>query len=207
MTARDQRPYADKLKDPRWQKVRLEVMARDGWTCQQCHDQTSTLHLHHRYYEPGLDPWEYPPDALVTLCEFCHAYETRERPAAEQELLALLRKVGLSCGQLRALTTAIAIADHDQPGHPNAREDTTLAALATHFAHHDLLTILELINDARVIQEKYGRESQTYLEHWDRVNSRFNELADRYEPWRVGRGLPATPPRVPGAWWRPPAEP
>jgi hypothetical protein len=91
---RDPRPYADKLRDPRWQKRRLEILSRDQWTCQLCGDQTSTLAVHHRYYLAGHDPWDYPREALVTLCDFCHERETRERPEVEQQLLALLRRIG-----------------------------------------------------------------------------------------------------------------
>jgi hypothetical protein len=30
------------------------------------------LHVHHKYYQSGLYPWEYPDDALLTLCVVCH---------------------------------------------------------------------------------------------------------------------------------------
>lgn len=30
------------------------------------------LNVHHKYYMQGLKPWEYPNDALITLCEDCH---------------------------------------------------------------------------------------------------------------------------------------
>lgn len=30
------------------------------------------LNIHHKYYVEGKKPWEYPNDALVTLCEDCH---------------------------------------------------------------------------------------------------------------------------------------
>jgi len=30
------------------------------------------LHVHHKYYQIGNQPWEYPNDALVTLCWNCH---------------------------------------------------------------------------------------------------------------------------------------
>ena len=30
------------------------------------------LHVHHKYYQEGLLPWEYPDDALMTLCYKCH---------------------------------------------------------------------------------------------------------------------------------------
>ena len=65
--------YSEKLKDPRWQKKRLEVMERDHFQCQSCFDDTSTLNVHHRVaYRNGDDPWEYELDELVTLCEDCH---------------------------------------------------------------------------------------------------------------------------------------
>ena len=67
--------YADKFKDPRWQKKRLEILERDAWGCMQCGDTDNTLHVHHRYYKKGRDPWDYPDEALVTLCEECHEGE------------------------------------------------------------------------------------------------------------------------------------
>ncbi|MEJ8803423.1 hypothetical protein [Pontibacter sp. H249] len=33
---------------------------------------TKGLHVHHKYYQSGLAPWEYPDDALLTLCLVCH---------------------------------------------------------------------------------------------------------------------------------------
>jgi len=31
-----------------------------------------TLHCHHNYYVEGKLPWEYPLEAMTTLCEVCH---------------------------------------------------------------------------------------------------------------------------------------
>jgi hypothetical protein len=67
--------YSDKLKDPRWQKKRLEILQRDQWMCQKCGDSDSTLHVHHRNYVKDLEPWDYPNDSLITLCEDCHEDE------------------------------------------------------------------------------------------------------------------------------------
>jgi hypothetical protein len=67
--------YSKKLKDPRWQKKRLEVFERDKWTCQKCGMAKNTLTVHHRRYIPGREPWEYPDQLLVTLCEDCHESE------------------------------------------------------------------------------------------------------------------------------------
>jgi len=64
--------YQDKWKDPRWQKRRLEVFARDDWRCRLCNNGKRTLAVHHRVYSSG-NPWDEPMDDLVTLCEDCHA--------------------------------------------------------------------------------------------------------------------------------------
>jgi hypothetical protein len=64
--------YSDKLKSPKWQKKRLEILSRDKFTCKLCKDTETQLHVHHKYYEDGCDPWEYPNTALVTLCAHCH---------------------------------------------------------------------------------------------------------------------------------------
>jgi len=61
--------YAQKLKDPRWQRKRLEVMARDDFKCVFCKDATRTLHVHHKKYVRGKEPWDYQDSDLITLCE------------------------------------------------------------------------------------------------------------------------------------------
>jgi hypothetical protein len=65
--------YSEKLKDPRWQKMRLEIFERDNWRCVECKDHETSLHVHHAYYTRGLNPWEYPRESLSTLCEDCHS--------------------------------------------------------------------------------------------------------------------------------------
>jgi len=83
--------YSEKLKDPRWQKKRLEILERDEWACQVCFDSGSTLVVHHRDYLPNTDPWDYPDSYLITLCEECHEKERKVRPVAENDLLGVLR--------------------------------------------------------------------------------------------------------------------
>lgn len=84
--------YADKFKDPRWQKKRLEILERDDWCCQSCYDSENTLHVHHRWYEKGKDPWDYPDECLVTLCEECHNGETIQMAKACQDLIEAMKK-------------------------------------------------------------------------------------------------------------------
>lgn len=64
--------YFEKLKDPRWQKKRLEIFERDGWRCKECYSKEKTLHVHHLFYLKGKEPWEIPNGFLITLCEDCH---------------------------------------------------------------------------------------------------------------------------------------
>ena len=65
--------YFEKLKDPRWQKKRLEVLESNEWRCERCMDAESTLHVHHRQYFKGREPWDYEVGQLSALCEECHA--------------------------------------------------------------------------------------------------------------------------------------
>ncbi len=64
--------YSDDLKDPRWQKKRLEIFERDQFSCQICLDTTSPIHVHHLTYEKGKRPWEYDDSNFKTLCVDCH---------------------------------------------------------------------------------------------------------------------------------------
>jgi hypothetical protein len=62
--------YAEKLRDPRWQKKRLEILGRDGFACCLCGDKETELHVHHKKYNG--DPLEANNKELETLCKHCH---------------------------------------------------------------------------------------------------------------------------------------
>ena len=64
--------YFQKLKDPRWQKKRLEVMQANDFCCELCGDSNSTLHVHHKEYFKANEPWEYDVKQLAVLCDECH---------------------------------------------------------------------------------------------------------------------------------------
>lgn len=87
--AKEYKPYWEKLKDPRWQRRRLEIMRRDNFTCLECKSATNTLNVHHCYYIKGADPWEHPDSALKTLCEDCHNDATLVKAAFEQIVFTL----------------------------------------------------------------------------------------------------------------------
>lgn len=81
--------YREKLKDPRWQKMRLKIFERDKWTCRNCEDKETSLHIHHIFYESDKDPWDYPENSLITLCKDCHQEEAESYKEAMQNLKGL----------------------------------------------------------------------------------------------------------------------
>ncbi len=64
--------YLEKLKDPRWQIKRLEILERDENECRRCHTCEIRLEVHHLRYIKNHEPWEYENEDLITLCMFCH---------------------------------------------------------------------------------------------------------------------------------------
>lgn len=98
--------YANKLKNPKWQKKRLEILSRDEFTCQHCQDKEETLHVHHMYYEYGKNPWEYDSASLVTLCSGCHEIESEHIKEISPRLLNIL-KANLFSYELERLAEAI----------------------------------------------------------------------------------------------------
>jgi hypothetical protein len=98
--------YSEKLKDPRWQKKRLEVFERDEWSCQRCGDGENTLTVHHLSYSAGKEPWDYPLDNFMTLCQSCHDYEYTNRPTYENMILHMLRQKGFMADDLFYLVAA-----------------------------------------------------------------------------------------------------
>ena len=69
--------YSDLLNTEEWRNKRLKIIKRDNYRCVYCGRQHAKLHVHHKYYSayPNgvlVDPWNYPDDALITLCAYCH---------------------------------------------------------------------------------------------------------------------------------------
>jgi hypothetical protein len=62
--------YSDKLKSPKWQKKRLQILERDNWQCQYCKDTETQLQVHHLKYTN--EPWDADNNDLITACSDCH---------------------------------------------------------------------------------------------------------------------------------------
>lgn len=104
---KDSKTYSEKLRDPRWQRKRLEVMQRDNFTCRSCKSTTTTLNVHHISYTKGAEPWEYELEDLLTLCEDCHEYESDNFPEAKRKLLSALVQGGFDAMLLDMLASAL----------------------------------------------------------------------------------------------------
>lgn len=84
--------YSEKLKHPKWQKKRLQVLNRDKFTCQECGDKESTLHVHHIAYH--TNPWDTPLNLLITLCANCHKQEEENLIISIEKLINTLKSNG-----------------------------------------------------------------------------------------------------------------
>lgn len=106
----EKKSYAELLKDPRWQKKRLEIMQRDNFTCQHCLATEKSLQVHHLVYEKGKKPWEYENDELITLCERCHQNEECENSDSYvlfKELKEAFQHEGYSIELLNSILTRL----------------------------------------------------------------------------------------------------
>ena len=98
------------LKDPRWQKKRLEVMQRDGFRCQHCLSEDKELQVHHAVYHKNYKPWEYENKELITLCRRCHEIETEEKAKSYEifkELKTIFEESGYSFELLNSILSKL----------------------------------------------------------------------------------------------------
>lgn len=108
--------YAEKLRDPRWQRKRLAVFERDDFTCRDCRAKDRPLHVHHCLYEKG-DPWDTDNKFLLTLCDACHDFRQAYENDTKRAVGIIFER--LNPEELREFaTSAVHFAsskDHDAP--------------------------------------------------------------------------------------------
>lgn len=81
--------YWELLRDPKWQRKRLERMEIANFTCEACEAADKTLNVHHKLYRKGAKPWEYENHELEVLCEPCHGGMHRLRDRLNEALARL----------------------------------------------------------------------------------------------------------------------
>lgn len=64
--------YDKLLNKAQWKRKRQVIFKRDNYTCTVCGSQESLCAHHTYYYKRRVNPWEYPDESLVTMCEDCH---------------------------------------------------------------------------------------------------------------------------------------
>ena len=91
--------YSEKLKSPKWQKKRLEILQRDKFICTNCGCKEKQLHVHHKVYIFNNEPWEYENEFFTTLCYECHETEEQYKFFVNQNIRYYIYK-GLTYQQL-----------------------------------------------------------------------------------------------------------
>ena len=152
--------YAEKLRDPRWQKLRLQVFERDGWCCQNCGSSKKTLCVHHRVYLQQKDPWEYPVELLIALCDDCHTEET-EQMARQLDSLSYICKLRLLSPQVCELACALLVSKFQDT------EDNVINMLC--WILRDEKMQQELI--PRYLDDDAGLERRTEIERMARLQN------------------------------------
>lgn len=109
--------YAEKLRDPRWQRKRLQIMERADFACEHCGAADRTLNVHHKLYRKGAMPWEYENHELECVCEGCHeiAHGWRQRL---DEILAQSGDIERIVGFAEAMLAEQLIFEEDEDGNP-----------------------------------------------------------------------------------------
>lgn len=90
--------YSEKLQDENWQARRKEILLLDRHRCRLC-GAKDHLQVHHLVYIIGAEPWKYPDEFLITLCEFCH-YEEEKFKKLIGTIIPELTAVGISCKEI-----------------------------------------------------------------------------------------------------------
>lgn len=108
--------YAINLRSSQWKAKANHIRIRDKHRCKKCKIKGVELHVHHKYYIHGREPWEYPDSALTTLCESCHHgahagkdisefYKKARRKNAPVKRLANKKESGFIMGILKHIFT------------------------------------------------------------------------------------------------------
>jgi hypothetical protein len=79
--------YLMKLKSPKWQKKRLEILNLRNFKCEICGNEERELHVHHRFYLKGRQPWQYDNDVFQVLCSNCHENHHSESKESIKEVI------------------------------------------------------------------------------------------------------------------------
>jgi len=77
--------YPKLLKRREWREKSKAVIAKSP-RCEKCRRTGRRLAVHHRYYEYGRLPWDYPDEAYMVVCSGrCHREADEDREEQETD--------------------------------------------------------------------------------------------------------------------------
>jgi hypothetical protein len=90
------KPYKERLRDPRWQRRRLELLEKAEWACEECGATERTLEVHHTWYRKNALPWEHSDSELRVLCDQCHGVAEANRSIIGPAICGLRQDVQMA---------------------------------------------------------------------------------------------------------------
>jgi hypothetical protein len=178
--------YFEKLKDPRWQRKRLELLEAANWQCQHCSAASKTMHVHHNFYRSKADPWDYPNHAFAALCEDCHQAAEVDRKELKECIESIydaefpLFNLHAAIGLLRGLRMFNKIGVN-----PDHCEQMTSSAQAWGVARvfggdeRDLLEVIKNKNGVVEHHDVAGLWVYQQERHRNRLEARIREIKER----------------------------
>jgi len=85
--------YLEQIRDPRWQRKRLEILNAANFKCENCGSVNNELNVHHSAYLKGQPAWEHPVELLHCLCRPCHKERQQIEDSLKIEMMKRLRQV------------------------------------------------------------------------------------------------------------------
>jgi hypothetical protein len=166
--------YSDLLRDPRWQRKRLEIMERDDWQCQECGDKATTLNVHHRRYVKGCKPWEYEDDDLVCLCQPCHGQITKAHAGIQIHIGRLdLRGLERVLGYVSVLQALNDRSGAEYEFYIGSEPIAQGSADAVGLSHEDMREVLAFYENRVTLEQIREREAAEFI-----LQAKDNALAE-----------------------------
>lgn len=117
----EEKTYAQKLQDPRWQRKRLEILGRDQFRCRKCFNDGNSLHVHHIAYNHG-EPWDIDNELLITLCKKCHDQESIDVKTSLANLINSIKSSGYMSHEINLIAEIFTNASARKIGEPKILE-------------------------------------------------------------------------------------
>ena len=138
-----------------WFSFSDAVQLRDDYKCVKCGRRKGDIILqtHHKKYEKGLEPWEYPLSDCVSHCKGCHAREHNLIEPSEGWTLISIDDLGGPYGICEKRDCRKEIRYEHLIYHPNWGYKTVGSTCVEYLTHEDQYLSAEVIKVLRKISE------------------------------------------------------